>query len=211
YFVGKADLFRKVEAQMFPAFGVAVVDANGDGHDDVVLVGNFSAAEAVHTGPMDGGVGALLAGDGSGRFMAVPPGESGLWVPYDARGLAVGDYDGDGWSDLAVGINDGPAMLFHNTGVDGRSGLLVALRGPESNPTGVGARVEVTRSDGLVMVREVRAGGSYLSQHGAALTFGLGHDRGPARVRVTWPDATAQTAEALPGEPVVISWEEGTR
>jgi hypothetical protein len=192
-------------AQLQTGYGVTLADLDGDGHLDIYLVGNLSATEPMHTGPLDSGVGALLRGDGEGGFEPVPVAESGLSVPADGRGLAVTDLDDDGWLDVAVGVNDGALRLFRNRGVSGRSGLVVRLVGPDGNPNGVGSTITVTRSDGLVLTHEVGAGGSFLSQDGTRHVFGLGEAGGPADVAVRWPDGAEQTVTgAEPGALLMV-------
>jgi hypothetical protein len=190
-------------AQLMVGFGVVVDDLDDDGHDDVALVGNFTPGEPVHTGPLDGGVGVVLRGDGAGAFEAVPVAESGLSVSADGRGLAAADYDHDGWIDLAAGVNNGRLRLLHNHGVPGRAGLTVRLEGNEANPTAVGARVTLERQDGLVITREVQAGSSFLSQSSASLVFGLGSSRA-GRLTVRWPDGATQVVDPGPGPYLVI-------
>ncbi|MFQ5459710.1 MAG: FG-GAP-like repeat-containing protein, partial [Anaerolineae bacterium] len=184
-------------AQLMAGFGVTIADLDDDGHEDVFMVGNFMGAESAATGPMVGGIGVWLRGDGTGAFEAVPIADSGLSVPGDAKGLAATDLDHDGWVDLAVGVNDGPLMLFHNRGIGGRSGLTIRLVGSPGNPGAVGALVQVTRSDGLVLSREVRAGSSFLSQDSGLQVFGLGETTGPVDVTVAWPDGRTQRLQSL--------------
>jgi predicted Zn-dependent protease len=54
------------------------------------------------------------------------------------------------------------------------------------------------------VTREVGGGGSFLSQHSAAQTFGLGDYAGPVTVRVRWPDGTEQSVEVAPTETYVV-------
>ena len=97
---------------------------------------------------MTAGLGQLLRGDGTGHFTPVPPAESGLVVPGDAKALAVVDLDRDGWPDFVITRNNGTALAFRNTGRPGRRSLGVRLSGPPGNPTAVGAVIRVEFADG---------------------------------------------------------------
>ena len=59
-----------------------------------------------------------------------------------------------------------------------------------SNRSAIGARAIVT-SGSVSQSREVRGGGSYLSQHAFRLHFGLGRS-GSAEVEVHWPSGLQQ-------------------
>ena len=191
-------------AQVTAAYGIVVADLDNDGIDDLYLVGNFRGADH-ETMAYDGGTGYWLRGQGDGSFTVLPASQSGLFVPDEARGLAVSDYDGDGWVDIAVGINNGTPLLFDNQGVAGNSFLRVRLDGPDANPTGVGARISVARPDGSTVTREVYAGSGYLSQDSATLIFGLGQ-AATARITVRWPDgATTTLTDVQAGETVIVS------
>ena len=98
-------------AQVSPACGIAVTDANGDGNLDLYLVQNFFGPQ-LETGRMDGGISLLLTGDGAGNFDPVWPDESGLIVPGDATDLEVADFDGNGAPDFIIGVNDDVPLLF---------------------------------------------------------------------------------------------------
>ena len=91
-------------------------------------------------GRFDGGLSQLLRGDGHGHFTAVPPRESGLVVPGDAKALVVLDLDRDGWPDFLVSRNNDTTLAFRNHGVAGRKSVRVSLRGPAGNPTAIGAQ-----------------------------------------------------------------------
>ena len=71
-----------------------------------------------------------------------------------ARGLAAADIDNDGDEDLLVVQNNGPALLFRNE--SGGRNRCVKIRAP------VGSRIEA-RIGKRWIVREIRAGSSYLS------------------------------------------------
>ena len=76
-----------MEAQFSAINSILIHDFNGDGHLDALTAGNLFASE-VETPRNDAGVGCLLLGDGNGGFSAVPPHESGLYLPYDVKKMA---------------------------------------------------------------------------------------------------------------------------
>ncbi len=90
--------------------GVAFIDHDDDGDQDLLFVNS-------DRWPGDPGPRASMAlytNDGAGRFRDVTAG-SGLDVPFYGQGVAVGDADGDGRSDLFISAL-GPDRLFLNRG-----------------------------------------------------------------------------------------------
>jgi len=75
-------------AQIAPIKGILPNDVDGDGHLDLVIVGNLYDAEP-NTGRADAGNGLWLKGDGKGHFTPVSPRESGFLAPLNAQGLAL--------------------------------------------------------------------------------------------------------------------------
>ena len=75
-----------VQAQYAPVHTITVLDANADGHDDVLLCGNNSRAK-IRLGKMDANFGVLLAGNGKGGFKYVGQPQSGLQLTGDARSV----------------------------------------------------------------------------------------------------------------------------
>jgi hypothetical protein len=180
-------------AQIAPADGIVAGDFDGDGHTDIYVVQNsFAPAPAI--GRFDGGLSQLLRGDGHGHFAPVPPIESGLVVPGDAKALAVLDLDNDGWPDFLVSRNGEATLAFHNRGVAGRHTLRVVLQGQPGNPQAVGARVTAEYADGTAQAGEVCAGSGYYSQSTAALFFGSTDQNPLRRVRVQWPSGATTTS-----------------
>ena len=184
-------------AQTAPAFGVVAADWNGDGRMDLALVQNFHGAQR-ETGRMNGGVGAILSGRGDGTFDTLWPDRSGFLVAGDARGLALADLNDDDWPDLVATVHGDAPRVFLTRPDPGNHVLMVRLRGRRGNPTAIGARVTVVASDGVRRVGEIAAGGGYLSQSSAALSFGLGPARAE-RIEVRWPDGRV-TRHAAPAQ-----------
>ena len=76
------------EAQMSALYGAVFYDINNDGHQDILIGGNFYPAE-VETGRYDAGIGLCLQSDGKSNFIPVHLNKSGFYVPNDLRNMAT--------------------------------------------------------------------------------------------------------------------------
>lgn len=190
-------------AQAMAGYGLTVADFDNDGLDDVYMVGNFSHADMEH-GVYHGGTSFLLRNLGNQRFSAQSGSETGLFVPQDGRGVAVSDFDGDGWIDVAVGANEHEPLLFKNNGIDGNQSVNVSLNYTPENPTGVGAIVTATLPDGSSQSRQVQAGSGYLSQDSGTLVFGIGNAE-MAEIKIVWPNGEQLTRSMMRGESLMVS------
>jgi hypothetical protein len=123
--------------------------------------------------------------------------------PRTGRGLAVGDFDGDGDSDLLVSANNGAALLLQNEGAPRGHWLAVKLAGAGRNREGIGARVRVT-AGGLTRTGWIRSGGSYGSEDERVARFGLGEQTHADRVEVRWPDGTMEHRENVSVDQVLL-------
>ncbi len=189
-------------AQISPGYGVVLTEVDGDGDLDLYMVQNFFGPQR-ETGRMDGGVSLLMLGNGDGTFEPVWPKRSGLLVPGDATALTCADLNGDGWTDFVVAINDGPVHAFVNRGDDKARMITVRLQGRHGNTLGAGARVRLQTSHGRNVVAEVYAGGGYLSQSTADLTFALAANESVKHVEVRWPDGRITNADRPVDERVI--------
>jgi len=204
--LNRGDRFEPVplppEAQLAPAFGVAVTDLDGDGAEDVLLAQNFFAV-SLEGARLDAGRGLWLRGGGDGSLRPVPAPESGVYAYGDGRGLAVADYDADGRVDVAIAQNGADTKLFHN--VRGAPGIRVRLVGPPGNADAVGAAIRLVYAGRRGPVREVQAGSGYWSQNEALQVLG-GAD-GAVGVWVRWPDGTELVRPLEPGErDITVRW-----
>jgi hypothetical protein len=90
--------------------GVAFIDSDNDGWQDLFLV-NGTTLDA---GPESGPGNRLLRNNRNGTFTDVTR-QSGLARPGWGQGVCVGDYDNDGFDDLFV-TYWGQNVLYHNSG-----------------------------------------------------------------------------------------------
>ena len=100
------------EAQIAPINAFVWRDLDGDGHPDLLCVGNNFGPEP-STGRFDGGLGLLLKGDGHGGITPVAPAESGIVVAGEARGAAAVNISGTSPATaIVVTQSNGPVLFF---------------------------------------------------------------------------------------------------
>jgi hypothetical protein len=191
-------------AQIAPLQGMLVADFNGDGHADIYAVQN-SFAPIPSVGRYDGGLSQLLLGDGRGHFEPVPPEQSGLLVPGDAKALVMWTQPGSSWPGCVVSRNNDAMLAFRNDGAARGHPFAVQLSGERGNPAAVGARITLTLTDGSTQQAEVYAGCGYSSQSDGTCYFGYREGASPRSVQVRWPDGTNTTTGVTAGvQPMVV-------
>ena len=77
-----------LRAQFSSINDIIIEDFNADGHPDVLIAGNLYNSE-IRTPRNDAGVGLLLAGDGKGEFTVKTNQETGFFVPYNVKSMAL--------------------------------------------------------------------------------------------------------------------------
>ena len=175
-------------------FGCVFADLDLDGALDLVVANGHIDETVRH---IRGNVGYAQApllflnqGNASFRDVAGLVG-GGFDTPRVGRGLAVGDFDGDGDLDVLMTTNNGPAVLFRADQSSGNRGVRFTLVGTESNRDAIGATVRIVHG-GTSQTRVVRSGSSYLSQSELPVTFGVGRRDLIDRVAITWPNGRTE-------------------
>jgi hypothetical protein len=185
-------------------WGTRFADLDNDGWSDLLFVNGHVYPEVERYGLEESFAQRSLVfrNQGDGRFADVTASAGpALAVRHAGRGAAIGDYDDDGRVDVLVTSLNEPPALLHNDSAGGHW-LSVELKGRRSNRNGVGARLRL-EAGSLRQVREIGAGGSYLSQSELRAHFGLGAATSAA-LEVRWPSGVVDRIASLPADRRVV-------
>jgi len=133
--------------------------------------------------------------DGTFRDVSAGSGAA-VNVARVSRGLAMGDLFHTGRMDLIVENLAGSPVILEAKPDPSHHWVSFELEGAPRNRLALNARVRVTTGK-LQQLREVRSGGSYLSQNELHLHFGLGVSDHIDKVDVTWSDGQTQSFTAV--------------
>jgi hypothetical protein len=122
---------------------------------------------------------------------------------YPGRGLAVGDIDNDGDSDLLL-INVGePPALLRNDGGNSNHWLGIRLVGTKSNRDGIGAKVTI-QAGPLRRWKQLLGGTSYFTASDKRLLFGLGPNENVDTVQIKWPSGQTDSIRNIKGNQYIV-------
>jgi hypothetical protein len=197
------------------SFGARFFDFDNDGWRDLLVINGhiLDNIALYHPDVTYAEEKRLYRNSGKGQFVddtatQPPP----FRAPRVGRGLAVGDYDNDGWQDFVVNNNGETAQLFRNMGGNGTATtknhwLAVHLVGTKSNRDGLGAKLKLVSGD-FVSVDQAKGGMSYCSAQDPRIYFGLGTRTKIDSLEITWPSGTVDVLRNPPPDQI-ITVEEG--
>jgi len=186
-------------------WGTALVDYDNDGWKDLLVAQGhvmdnieLTQPSAKYREPM------LIMRNRKGTFEDVSASGGDVFrTAFAARGAAFGDLNNDGWIDVAVNCNDGPAVVLMNRGGNGNHWVLIKTIGARSNRDGIGAGIRLVSASGDEQRAFVSAAGSYASSNDKRVHFGLGSSAHIRLIEVTWPSGIVQRLENIEGDRVL--------
>lgn len=189
-------------------FGTCFADFDNDGQHDAA-VANGRVARPSGPPPQPDAFWAaysernqLFAGTGPGTFRDISDDQPALCgTPTVARGLVVGDIDGDGGLDLLLTRAGGRVQLLRNVAANRGHWLRVRAIDPKLHRDAYGAEV-TAEGTGWRRVGWVNPGQSYLCSLPPEVHFGLGSASAVERLRVRWPDGSRETFAGGPVDQV---------
>jgi hypothetical protein len=182
--------------QMHSGWGTAFLDFDNDGWKDLFVAQSHVMDNIEVTQPALRYLEPLLMmRNVDGRFIDVSK-ECGapFTVPMSSRGVAFGDIDNDGFVDIVINCNEGPAVVLRNLG-NANHWLAIDARGTVSNRDGIGARIKLVTAAGRKQYAMATTAGSYQSSSDRRVHFGMGSETRAALVEITWPSGIVQRLE----------------
>jgi hypothetical protein len=192
------------------AFGARFFDFDNDGWRDLLVVNGhiLDNIALYHPEVKYDEEKTLYHNMGQGRFMDATKSQGADFrAPRVGRGLAVGDFDNDGWQDFLVSNNGEDAQLFRNEGgmsllAKNNHWIAVKLIGEKSNRDGIGSLLKLIAGD-LTSYDQSKGGMSYCSAQDPRIYFGLGRHDHVDYLEVRWPSGYVQQLKNIPADTVV--------
>ncbi len=176
----------------FTGFGVGDLDYDNDGWQDLFTTNGevktiIEQKDAGDPLPLKQ-TNQLFRNRGDGTFEDLSAASGPPFnTPDVGRGLAQGDVDNDGDTDVLITYNSAPARLYLNRVGAARPWLGLRLVGGDPPRDQLGARVELLGNREAPFVRHAHTDGSYLSANDPRVLLGLGDNDAYQALRVTWP------------------------
>lgn len=166
------------------SFSSAWSDIDNDGDIDLYVTNSFGTTSLWPN--------FFFLNNGNGSFTRA--GNTAPATDLDwSYGCAFGDYDNDGFEDLAVATCrynsvDRPDLLYHNDG-NSNNWITIKLVGTTTNKSAIGTKIRVKaiiNGNPVWQMRELSAQTSYCGQNDLRPHFGLGNATNIDSIKVEW-------------------------
>ncbi|MCH9026823.1 MAG: CRTAC1 family protein [Proteobacteria bacterium] len=186
----------------YSGFGTAWLDIDNDGWLDLLSVNGAVTLFESHEPtdkvfPLDRR-NQLFANDQGKAFIEISDlAGDAFKLSAVSRGAAIGDIDNDGDIDIVISNNSGPVRLLVNQVGTRNAWLGISILDAAGKSHVTGSEVALIRENGPPLWRRVHTDGSYGSARDPRILFGLGGNRGPQTVEVSWPGGERETWNGL--------------
>jgi len=192
-------------------FGTRFFDYNNDGLVDLFVLNGHPFEPIQKVFPETTYAEPPFLFENTGKAFREVAAERGaaLKKSYLGRGLAVGDVDNDGDSDLLLMNAGEPPVLLRNDGGNRNNWLGLRLVGAKSNRDGTGAQVTI-KLGAARRTKQLLGGTSYLSASDTRLLFGLRNEKKVDEVEVRWPSGmVTKLKDVAPNRYLIVREDEG--
>jgi enediyne biosynthesis protein E4 len=204
--IGRSDLLNS-------AFGARFFDFDNDGWRDLLVINGhiLDNIALYHPEVKYEEEKKLYRNVGNGNFVdATKTQGADFRAPRVGRGLAVGDYDNDGYLDVLVSNNGEAAQLFRNDGGDLKKAapakpnhwLGIRLIGTKSNRDAIGASLKLTAGD-FTSYDQSKGGMSFCSAQDPRIYFGLGARDHVDSLEIRWPSGAVESFKDLAADEII--------
>lgn len=201
-------------AKPYVGWGTMLVDLDNDGWRDLFIVNGhvYPQMDLVKSDTVIGFRQHMLVQRnlGNGRFDDSSKSSGLRDLPLaSSRGAAFGDLNNDGLIDVVVTNLGAKPMVLLNTSVNRNQKIKIKLVENGKNKDAIGARVTL-KTDKRILIQEIQAGSSYLSQNDFRLHFGFPISEKIESVEVRWSDGTIERISGVkPNQIFTIAQKKG--